>query len=189
MKVFETKRATVDLSGISLAGKVLDIGGGGEGIISRVAGERVVSIDNRIDELLESPDIGLKIVMDGSDLKFLDGAFDTVTAFYSLMYMSAGEIKKVAQETFRVLKPGGYAVVFDTEFPMPLPEKDVFVKQLKVILPKETITTGYGVAWTRNQTKEQIIEIYSSCGFSLSAVNAKESDFILAFKAQKMRHI
>ena len=38
-----------------LQGKILDIGGGGEGIIGRLYGPQVIAIDYRQDELDEAP--------------------------------------------------------------------------------------------------------------------------------------
>ncbi len=77
-----------------LKGTILDIGGGGEGIIGRVYGQQVTAIDNRQEELDEAPDNGHKLLMDASALAFQDGFFDNVTFFYSLMYMSK-ETKKM----------------------------------------------------------------------------------------------
>ncbi len=69
----------VDMRGVYLQGRILDIGGGGEGVISRLCGNGVIAIDKRRDELLKSPDIGLKIVMDACNMGFLDCSFDVVT--------------------------------------------------------------------------------------------------------------
>lgn len=38
-----------------LEGAILDVGGGGEGVIGRIYGPRVVAIDNRQEELDEAP--------------------------------------------------------------------------------------------------------------------------------------
>ena len=46
----------------TLAGKILDIGGGGEGVISRVYRQQVTAIDNLQEELNEAPDICTKRV-------------------------------------------------------------------------------------------------------------------------------
>ena len=47
-----------------LKGTILDIGGGGEGIIGRVYGQQVTAIDNRQEELDGAPDNGHKLLMD-----------------------------------------------------------------------------------------------------------------------------
>ena len=45
-------------------GSILDVGGGGEGIIGRLYGEQVIAIDNCQEELDEAPD-GFQKDMDG----------------------------------------------------------------------------------------------------------------------------
>ena len=49
-------------------GRILDIGGGGEGIIGRVYTGQVTAIDNRAEELEEAPDGPCKLVMDAAQL-------------------------------------------------------------------------------------------------------------------------
>lgn len=67
--------------------RILDIGGGGEGIIGLLYGSKVVAIDQRKKELEEAPEGPLKIVMDARELNFLDNSFDAVTSFFTLMYV------------------------------------------------------------------------------------------------------
>ena len=130
------------------SGYILDIGGGGEGIIGRMKPRQVVAIDLYQRELLESPPGPLKIVMDATDLKFLDASFDTVTAFFSLMYMKPEIQKKVLAEGYRVLKPGGRWLIWDAVIPTAL-EKDTqgVVFRFTFKLPNETVPTGYGTFW------------------------------------------
>ncbi|TFF89622.1 MAG: methyltransferase domain-containing protein, partial [Promethearchaeota archaeon] len=75
-------RINLDLVKIDLNGRILDIGGGGEGVIGQLKGAQVVAIDLRADELMEAADGDyLKVIMDAKQLKFLDDYFDTITAF------------------------------------------------------------------------------------------------------------
>ena len=67
-------------------GMILDIGGGGEGVIGKLMGEKVIAIDFKKEELLEAAEGPLKIIMDARELKFLNESFQTVTAFFSFMY-------------------------------------------------------------------------------------------------------
>ena len=69
-KSYDAGLHKVDLSQVTLNGRILDIGGGGEGIIAQFKGESVVAIDPNKKELEEAPSKGdLKIVMDAKDLK------------------------------------------------------------------------------------------------------------------------
>ena len=47
-----------------LSGRILDIGGGGEGVIGRVYGPQVTAIDVSVEELAEAPEGFEKLVMD-----------------------------------------------------------------------------------------------------------------------------
>ena len=104
----------IDLSNIKLKGRILDIGGGGEGIIGQFKGEQVIAIDPNKKELEESPSTrDLKIVMNAKDLKFLDNSFETATAFFTFMYIPVKEHKIIFQEIHRVLKANGEFVLWD----------------------------------------------------------------------------
>jgi ubiquinone/menaquinone biosynthesis C-methylase UbiE len=171
----------IDLSGLTLEGRVLDIGGGGEGFISRRVGGNVVAIDLRADELAETPDIGLKIIMDAADLKFLNGYFDNVTCFYSLMYMNALTTEKCITEAYRVLKPGGSFYIWDAVIPARL-AGETFVTDLSVKLKPDTeITVGYGVGGAAEQTAGMIRGLCVDAGFTPVSEDAGEDAFRLEF--------
>ena len=165
MEYFTAEKHRIDMKNITIPGRILDIGGGGEGVISRIFGNRVIAIDNRKDELEESPDYGLKIVMDARELKFLDNSIDNVTCFYSLMYMSEADIDKVLAEIYRVLVPAGGLWIWDTCIPCPQAE-DIFLAPLEVNLPDETITPTYGISWRRSQSLESMEQKCVATGFT-----------------------
>lgn len=69
-------------------GSILDIGGGGEGIIGRLYGRQVTAIDNRREELDEAPEGFEKVLMDacrclrpGGTLEIWDAAFERAEPF------------------------------------------------------------------------------------------------------------
>jgi len=134
---------------VSADGYILDMGGGGEGVIGQLMGSRVVAIDCREDELIEAPDGPLKIVMDARHLTFLDGTFPAATAFFSLMYFDAEEdLQHALAETFRVLKPGGQFHVWDVHLAeRPRTTKAVYAIRLKCIVHGLPIETAYGRPW------------------------------------------
>jgi hypothetical protein len=86
-RVFHFERQQVRIQEFDVSGPILDLGGGGEGIIGRLKGNQVVAIDISRRELEESPEGPLKIIMDATDLKFLDASFNLVTAYFTMMYI------------------------------------------------------------------------------------------------------
>ena len=127
----------------TICGKILDIGGGGEGIIGRLYKNQVIAIDNIQEELDEAPDCFEKRFMDAATLDFCDCSFDAVTAFYSFMFMSTETRKAAASEMVRVLKKGGEIHIWDTE--VPNAEIEAFSVDLDIVLPDERISVTYGV--------------------------------------------
>ena len=139
----------VVLHGCPGEGLILDIGGGGEGIIGRLMGDRVVAVDLSREELEGAPQGNIKMVMDARELAFLDNSFHTATSFCTLMYIDdREEQRQVLAEVLRVLKPGGRLFVWDVEVPARHKEgKTTAVFPLKISLPGDTVHTAYGVAW------------------------------------------
>ncbi len=139
--------------------RILDIGGGGEGIISKLYNHQVVAIDIREDELVEiEKEKSLKIIMDATNLSFIDNQFNKVTAFYSFMYMKDRQIEKAISEAVRVLKPAGEIEIWDVEMPsINEIEEDIFIAQVKVSFNNTFVTTGYGV---KLRPKKRSFEFY-----------------------------
>jgi len=121
------ERQTIEISPIKTSGLILDIGGGGEGIIGKLNGEQVVAIDKRQSELEETENKALKIVMDATDLKFLTETFTVATAFFTMMYIPNDLKQRVFEETYRVLKKGGCFYIWDANIPEKIDDKKYFV--------------------------------------------------------------
>jgi ubiquinone/menaquinone biosynthesis C-methylase UbiE len=150
-------------------GWILDIGGGGEGVIGRIKGSQVVAIDLYSWGMNRTPPGPLKLVMDATDLKFLDGSFGTVTSFFTLMYMNPEQQQKAMAEAFRVLKPGGRLRIWDVQLPVsPDPKKDVAMYPFKFRLPKETVETGYGTFFPKQPMDlEYYVRLGKAAGFTV----------------------
>lgn len=182
MTFHETQKQHIDLSTTTFTGKVLDIGGGGEGIIARIGGSNVLAIDRRADELAESPDVGWKVVMDACQLNFIDDYFDNATFFYSLMYMNLQVAEQALKEVWRVLKPGASLWIWDAVIPE---EKtaDGFLAHLSVKLSAtETVNTSYGAGWHKGQSLDSVRQLCEQAGFTYCNGNTDTEAFSLQCK-------
>ena len=164
-----------------IAGSILDVGGGGEGIIGRLYQNQVIAIDNRQEELDESPDGFEKILMDATDLQFEADHFDHITFFFSLMFMCPEEQKKAIREAARVLKSGGSLHIWDCSILSAYPEP--FCVDVEVQMPSETVTTTYGVGKLDGQSSSSILEMCILAG--LKCVHQEEQNEYFHFKLQK----
>ncbi len=181
----ETKLQKLVLNKEELKPFILDIGGGGEGYIGKLYGEHVIAIDKLEQELLETDNKALKIVMDATSLKFLEESFEVVTIFYSLMYMNKETKLKVLNEALRVLKPGGIIDIWDMEIPLyDGSEKDILIGRLEVNCNGEIIETGYGVVY---DDKTQSIESISSilCKLGMKKIIEEKNEISLRLRYKK----
>jgi SAM-dependent methyltransferase len=179
------KMLSVEISDFPATGLILDIGGGGEGVIGQLKKDQVIAVDISKRELVEAPDGPLlKIVMDGRDLKFLDGTFATTTVFFTFMYISPTDHEKVFSEIHRVLAPGGRLLIWDAIFPEQIGEKkDRALFMLKINLPDTVINTGYGVRYPENeQGIAHYLELAEKTGFEVSSQKQAENWFYLELK-------
>lgn len=159
----------LDLEPIKTEDWILDIGGGGEGVIGQLAGKQVVAIDSSERELRQAPDGPLKIIMDATHLDFLDDSFQTITCFYSLMYMSVEVQEEVFGEIARVLKPGGRCLVWDYIIPAQGErEKMIAAFKLSVRMKDRVIDTGYGTRWPAvDLDAEHYVSLANSAGLDV----------------------
>lgn len=155
-----------------LSGNILDIGGGGEGIIGRLYREQVTAIDNRQEELDEAPNVCKKVLMDATELKYEANSFDNVTFFFTLMFMQEEEQRKAIGEATRVLKSGGEIHIWDcniaSAYPVP------FCVDVVVQMPHETINTTYGVGKLDSQDMRSILKMCEDEGLTLSCQQNEE---------------
>ena len=172
MSSYDTDVQTVGVSRIGTDGLILDVGGGGEGIIGRLNGEQVVAIDMCEGELMETHNEAQKVVMDAADLKFLPKSFDVCTAFFSLMYIPKSIHQKVFEEVFRVLKDKGRFLIWDARIPENVAGYKAFIAHLKVKLPNEEVETAYGARW-QAQSPEHFKEMARLTGFKVTKESSK----------------
>ena len=163
---YSTKTQSIELSPIETDGPILDIGGGGEGIIGKLNGEQVIAIDTSERELRETQNEALKIVMDATDLRFLPESFDVYTAFFSFMYIPKNKHLKIFEEAHRVLKDNGKLLLWDVKIPEKPGDCKAFMVRLKIRLPNEETEAGYGVKW-QEQNIEHFKELAQETKFKI----------------------
>lgn len=164
-----------------LQGKILDIGGGGEGIIGRIYGAQVVAIDNRQEELDEAPDGFEKILMDASRLSFPEEYFEHVTAFYSFLFIPKELFETVISQVARVLCNGGQFHIWDcsveTAYPKP------FIIELDINANGTEIHTTYGIGKENAaQNATTFIRLCQCHGFRLQKLHSWDGSFYLCFE-------
>jgi SAM-dependent methyltransferase len=166
------------------SGWILDVGGGGEGVIGRLKGDRVVSVDLSESELHDAPVGPLKMVMDARSMQFLDESFAVVTMFFTLMYLDPGDHLRALSEAHRVLKPRGTLLIWDATIPPRRPpDPELFIVKILVELPGATVRTGYGVRWTEcGQDAERFCALARDIGFRLRGRSEDQGLFHLAFE-------
>ncbi|TFG26549.1 class I SAM-dependent methyltransferase [Candidatus Thorarchaeota archaeon] len=183
--VLNTPLQNIILEELSRALIILDIGGGGEGLVSRIAGRRVCAVDYRISEIREAqihnPPSNW-FVADGRDLPFKDNAFDLATLWFSLGYMTDNSIKKqVLKEAFRSLKQNGLISIMACRI---VCQEERFVFQALFTLPDGALSkVGYGVRGGQNQTVTGIASLLEEAGFVIIQVEDHDSWFTI--KASK----
>lgn len=175
----------IELPPLSSTGYVLDIGGGGEGVIGRIEGLQVVAIDCREDELAEAPEGPLKVVMDARNLQFLDGTFFAATAFFSLMYFDDETgLQAALAEVFRVLKPGGLFRIWDVDTStLPESTKTLFAVRIKFIVNGIASETAYGRPWPQKRLDHQYYrDLAETAGFVHTDTEARGHTFCSTFR-------
>ncbi|MHA1493850.1 MAG: class I SAM-dependent methyltransferase [Candidatus Thorarchaeota archaeon] len=158
---------------------------GGEGIIGLMKGHYVIAIDRQKDELEETKNDALKIVMDMKELNFLDGIFSTVTAFFTFMYIPEAEFEDIFKEIWRVMKSGGELLVWEPIFKIPPEEKEKIAAVIPLVihLPDGRVNqTGYG-SKLREQDESTVLAPAEKIGFKV--IDKKVEEFTYHLKLQK----
>jgi SAM-dependent methyltransferase len=186
LKGYEFPRVTFSFEGFAPARPVLDLGGGGEGVIGQAVPSGVIAIDRRMDELLEAAAGSAKVAMDALHLGFPAASFPTLTAFFTLMYIS--EVTDQAQvfaEAARVLQPGGVLHVWDVTLPATSPGgTDYFVVNLGYEIGGKETGTGYGVGWPEgSRDAAHYVRLAEQAG--LGCVHSEALDYCFYLQFQK----
>ncbi len=181
---FEYPRQTVKVQKIP-KGTIVDIGGGGEGIIAQIGKERVTAVDKLESEINEAkphaPE-AIWILANATNLEFPNAHFDNATAFFSGMYMTDPVLEKVFEEINRVIPKGGELWIWDAKISY---EIGPFIIPIRIITPiGKEIQTAYGKRRvSSDRSIEQTRNLLSQAGFTTHT--EKENEFWYFIKATK----
>jgi ubiquinone/menaquinone biosynthesis C-methylase UbiE len=183
-RVFYFERQTLTIDNFEAEGYILDIGGGGEGVIGQLKEEQVVAIDISKRELEEAPGNPLKIIMDARDLKFLNNTFNTAAVFFTFMYIDSSDHEQVFKELYRVMRPGGRLFIWDVVFPKrDNNKKEIAVFPFTFKLPDREIKTGYGARWPeKGQGISHYLQLAQKTKFKVIVQKTKDRWFFLELK-------
>ena len=182
-EVIRYDRQEITVADFPAEGHIVDIGGGGEGVIGQLKPKQTIAVDLIQRELEQAPPGPLKIVMDARDLKFLDNAIPTVTAFYCLMYVAETDHAKVFAEAHRVLAPGGRLLIWEAMTPRKENEKQWALFPITVNLPGRQIETGYGVPLgDQPHDPAYFLRLGASAGFQTVARREQGRHFFLEMR-------
>jgi ubiquinone/menaquinone biosynthesis C-methylase UbiE len=169
----------ISLDPLHSEGMILDIGGGGEGLVSRITEAKVCALDIRISEIREAQIHGSPanwFVGDGQSLCFQDGVFDTVALWFSLGYMKDWSTKEnVLKEAYRVLNQKGKISILASNITGSY-ERLIFWGHFT--FPDGTVSQiGYGVRGGQDQTLERLTSLLQKIGFKIQSQENNDAWF------------
>jgi len=165
---------------------ILDIGGGGEGLVSRIGGKHVCAVDYRMSEILEAkihdPPANW-LVADARSLPFEDRSFGMVTLWFSLGYMSDWTTKeRIMSQSFGALGKGGDLSIYACRIDC---REWRFIFNALFTLPDGTVSkVGYGVQGNQGQTIDRVCSLLKKVGFD--DLQVEDNDWWFKVHAHKV---
>lgn len=163
---FETPLQEIRLNSLPSDGLIIDIGGGGEGLVSRLEKDRVCVVDISLNKIREAQIYGAPaqwVVSDGRHLCFRTGSFDIATLWFSLGYMRSWNTKElVMREVQRVLKPEGLLSILGAKI---VRSEDRFLFNARFTFPDGDVSqVGYRLTGNQNQSLTSTVRALEDTG-------------------------
>jgi SAM-dependent methyltransferase len=181
-QIWQAPRQIIPVEDFSARAPILDIGGGGWGVIGQLKGQQVIAIDISDKELREAPPGPfVKVIMDARRLQFLDDAFPTATVFFTFLFMSPADHEQVFRELRRVLVPGGRLLIWDAVLPDLADARKRFATiPITFKLPGKEINAGYSTYLVPGgQGLAHFEELAVKTGFTVVAKKTSQQWFFL----------
>jgi ubiquinone/menaquinone biosynthesis C-methylase UbiE len=165
---FETPVQKIELKHLPQEGFIIDIGGGGEGLVSRIEASRVCVVDinlNKIREAMIYGQVSQWILSDARMLSVKDERFNVATLWFSLGYVQDRDSKaQVLAEVARVLRQSGHISILGARITCSEPR---FVLRTLLHLPDGSVSKmSYGMDGRQKQDSEAVAKLLRETGFS-----------------------
>ena len=165
---FETPLQEVRLKHLPQEGLIIDVGGGGEGLVSRIETSRVCVVDinlNKIREGMIYGQVSQWILSDARMLSVKDERFNVATLWFSLGYIRDWDSKKqVIAEVARVLRRSGRISILGARTTC---SDSRFVMRALFHFPDGAISKmSYGMDGTQRQDAEAVVKLLQETGFN-----------------------
>lgn len=188
-EIWQAPRQYIPIAQFPAKGLILDIGGGGWGVIGQLKGQQVIAIDIDGRELLEAPPGPLlKIVMDARRLQFLDNSFPTATVLFTFMFIAPQDHEQIFRELFRVLAPGGQLLIWDAVLPKLADQRKKYALiPIFFKLPNKEIDAAYGTYLVPGgQGLAHFKELAAKTGFAVVSEKFDQEWFFLELSKSAM---
>ncbi|MFX0054421.1 MAG: class I SAM-dependent methyltransferase [Candidatus Hermodarchaeota archaeon] len=165
---FETPVQKIELEQLPREGLIIDIGGGGEGLVSRIETSRVCAVDfnlNKIREAMIYGQMSQWILSDARMLPVKDEGFNVATLWFSLGYIQDWDSKRqVLAEAARAMKQSGHISIIGARITC---SDSRFVIRTLFHFPDGSISKmSYGMAGMQRQDAESVVNLIQETGFS-----------------------
>lgn len=185
LSFFETPLQRIELRRLPRSGQIIDVGGGGEGLVSRIGGARVCAVDIDMNKIREAQIHGFSsqwILAGAQTLPLKDSSFDTATLWFSLGFIRDWSAKEqVVDEIVRVLKPEGRISILGATIDC---SEDRFVLKAQFSFPDGPISQmSYGMVGRQNQTIESVTEVLKQVGFG--SLKVEDNTFWFRIEGRK----
>lgn len=164
---FETPLQMIELNELPAKGRIIDVGGGGQGLVSKIRGSQVCAVDIDMNKIREAQIYDFEshwLLADGRALSFKDASFDTATLWFSLGFIHDRSAKEqVMDEIFRVLRSDGLVSILAATIDC---SEERFVLRGQFSFPDGTISQmSYGLAGRQKQTIETVDALLEQANF------------------------
>jgi ubiquinone/menaquinone biosynthesis C-methylase UbiE len=183
---FETSVQRIELKHLPREGLIIDIGGGGEGLVSRIETTRVCAVDINLDKIREAMihgHVSQWILSDGRMLSVKDERFSAATLWFSLGYVRDWASKtQVMSEVARVLKQSGHISILGAKI---VCSEARFVLRTHLHFPDGSVSQmSYGMGGGQKQDIETVAKLLQETGYS--DITCEDNEHWFRIEAEKL---